>query len=276
VSRFEHAGGFCDASRGRGAFRPGRCAALLALGTLLAGASLGPPSAGAAATTTTLGSSLPPTLVSQPVGGTIVATITQAVLPGRTLYAPFDGTITSWRMVGASGGPFSLQVLHRLPDGTVMSTGSAASGPLTGLGVLTFPASLRIREGDMIGLRNTAGTDTLGFSTGPPNLAFVWVPPLADGGAAMALAGTTAIEAGFNATELANCLVPKLSNKKLGAAKRALGKAGCTTGKVTRPKQKAARKRARFVRKQKPKAGKEVRGGTAVALTLGPKSTKAK
>jgi TolB protein len=63
------------------------------------------------------------------------------------------------------------------------------------------------------------------------------------------------------------CVVPKLKNKKLAAARKLLTAAGCTPGKVTR--KKGRKGRTGRVLSSKPKAGSSVPAWTKVALTLG-------
>ena len=71
----------------------------------------------------------------------------------------------------------------------------------------------------------------------------------------------------------ATCKVPKLVGLSLAKAKSALGAAGCTAGKVTKPKPKKGRKLgALVVKSSAPGAGASTSG--SVALTLGPKPKK--
>jgi hypothetical protein len=60
------------------------------------------------------------------------------------------------------------------------------------------------------------------------------------------------------------CVVPKLKGKKLKAAKKAIGRADCKTGKVSHSKGKPGK-----VIKQNPKPGKVLAPGTKVKLTVG-------
>ena len=228
---------------------------------LLAGAS-------AQAATVTIGSSLGPNLSPRPFNQ--VGTIVQTALPGATLVAPFNGTITSWQVLGASGGPLKLRVVHPLGGNVFTGAGTAASGPITGPGVLTFQANLPIKAGDSIGLEPTNVGDTVAVSDNNLTFGFnVWVPPLADGDPGRAPSDDGSREVGFNATVVSNCIVPKVKGKKLKAAKKALRNAGCDPGKVKKPKR-VPKKKAR-VRKQNPKAGTEVPAGTDVNLKLGRK-----
>lgn len=60
------------------------------------------------------------------------------------------------------------------------------------------------------------------------------------------------------------CVVPKLKGKKVKAAKKALGRADCKTGQITRRKGKPGK-----VIKQSLKPGKVLAPGTKVKLTVG-------
>jgi hypothetical protein len=87
--------------------------------------------------------------------------------------------------------------------------------------------------------------------------------------------GTTGPKA---ATPAPVCLVPKLTHKTLAQARTLLLRAGCTLGKVTRPKVRRGHKLgALAVAGQSPAAGRSVARGTEVALHLAQvKASKAK
>lgn len=63
------------------------------------------------------------------------------------------------------------------------------------------------------------------------------------------------------------CIVPKLKHKTLAAAKRAIKKAHCAVGKVTRVKS-TTKNKGRVI-SQKPKPGRHLRKGSKVALKVG-------
>lgn len=68
------------------------------------------------------------------------------------------------------------------------------------------------------------------------------------------------------------CVVPKLAGKTLARAKAALKAAGCTTGKVRRPKPRKGQGQPTLVVKSStPAAGASPASGR-VHLRLGPKS----
>jgi beta-lactam-binding protein with PASTA domain len=62
--------------------------------------------------------------------------------------------------------------------------------------------------------------------------------------------------------------VPKLAGKSLGQAKSAISAAGCTVGKVTKPKKAKGKL---VVKSSSPAAGSVVSAGTPVNIKLGPK-----
>jgi PASTA domain len=65
----------------------------------------------------------------------------------------------------------------------------------------------------------------------------------------------------------ADCNVPKLTGKKLKAAKKGLTRAACKLGKVTQ--KKGATARTGKVVKQNPKMGKVLPAGSKVSVRLG-------
>jgi hypothetical protein len=223
----------------------------------------------AQATTVTIGSPGPASAVSALLGGT--ATVVNTSIPGATVTAPGNGVVTSWKIANASGGPFFLQIVHSAGGAAFTSTGTSGPGPITSTGTLTFPANLPIAKGDFIGLVNTSNSDRVGAAT-TPGAAFIFFTP-ALGAAPQTSSGGDDGEIGFNAEVLLNCVVPSLKGKKIGAARNALATAGCAAPTVKKGKGKS---KGKFVRKQNPGAGSEIRGDAAVTLKLGPKSKKKK
>lgn len=63
------------------------------------------------------------------------------------------------------------------------------------------------------------------------------------------------------------CVVPNVVGKKLGAATRAIVRAHCKVGTIARSRA-AARKKGKVLR-QSPAAGRHLRNGSKVSLTLG-------
>src|SRR3954453_6023531 len=113
-------------------------------------------------------------------------TVTNLILPepGANVTSPVSGTIVSWRLSGATGGPFRLRVLT--PGGGTTFTGAGTSEPRTPPSTATeaFPTSLPIRAGQQIGLDLSDPSDAVGIqsSAGLGARYGVWgPPPLAEG-----------------------------------------------------------------------------------------------
>ena len=103
-----------------------------------------------------------------------------ALAPGETLASPSDGTVVRWRIVGATGGPFSLRVLT--PAGGTTYTGAGTGPPQTPTTseTQTFPASLPIRAGQIVGFDVTDAMDGFALATVSGSTYTDWDPPLAE------------------------------------------------------------------------------------------------
>jgi hypothetical protein len=239
---------------------------LLTLGVAGCLGLIGP--SAAAANTVTVGSPLTAAFSSAPFGEQVTAVNTALPEAGALVAAPANGSIVSWKVTGASGGPLKIRVVHPVGGGLFTGAGKASSGPITGSGLLTFKANLPIEQGDLIGLDPTNDTDEISAVDGVPgSQAIFFFPTLADGGPGVAPPLTVTGEIGFNAQVLLNCVVPKLKGKKVGAAKRALAAVGCDPPKVKRKKGQGGK----FVGKQNPRAGTEIPSDRTVVLKLRPK-----
>ena len=106
---------------------------------------LGAPAA--SAKTTTIGSPMTTSFIPTAFGPEV--TVAHAGLPedGANVTAPVNGTIVSWKVLGAVGGPLTLRVIHPTSDTFFIGTGTTTSGPITGTGLLTFNANLQIKAG---------------------------------------------------------------------------------------------------------------------------------
>src|SRR3954463_245699 len=108
-------------------------------------------------------------------------TVTNLILPepGANVTSPVTGTITSWRLTGASGGPFRLRVLT--PGGGTTFTGAGTSDPQTPSSTATesFLTSPRISGGKQMGLALSAPSASIGFksSSGLGSRFGSWGPP---------------------------------------------------------------------------------------------------
>jgi hypothetical protein len=257
-------------------------------GALLLVAVLAAP---AQAAVVTVGSPLTGTYSFQ-TGTTATGSWANIQLPeaGAQPASPVSGTVVRWRVKGAfAGGPFSLQVLR--PAGGSSYSSVATSTPQTPTGEATqeFATDLPIQAGDVVAIETSHASDRIGAAAMATGVnAFDWIPPLVDGGASAA-PHTFEIETelGFNAdveyespavlpgpqivvplnTPEANCVVPKLSGKKLKAVKKKLVAADCKLGKVK--KLNGATAKTGKVKKQSPKPGKVLALGSKVSVKLG-------
>ena len=212
----------------------------------------------AQAATVTLGSPLTNALPSTTI--TFSATVRQTRLPGATLAAPFNGQIRSWKVINASGG-WTLQVLQSAGGGLVST--ASAHGETLGPGIVSFTARLPIRAGDSIGLASDSASSALGNSDATPGAALdAYIPPLINNAAPRTSSTSDALELGFNATVVSNCIVPRVKGKTLRKARAKLRAAGCK-GRVVR------KRGGRRVTRQSRPAGAEVPPGTRIKLSLG-------
>jgi hypothetical protein len=131
-------------------------------------------------------------------------TVTNLILPepGANVTSPVTGTITSWRLSGASGGPFRLRVLT--PGGGTTFTGAGTSEPQTPAGTATesFTTNLPIQAGQQIGLDLSDPSDAVGIQSSAglgARFGFSGSPPLADGAMQTFNTGASDEELGFNA-----------------------------------------------------------------------------
>jgi hypothetical protein len=142
--------------------------------------------AGAQASTITVGSVLPTTFTSTEF--TKVETLFNTALPeaGANLTSPVNGAIVRWRVQGAKGGPFYLRVLRPNGKGAFEAVGTSPPATPTSEGIQTFATNLRIRSGDLIGIDSTNPTDSIGVATAagagfaavvPPPFEGATVPP---------------------------------------------------------------------------------------------------
>lgn len=117
---------------------------------------------------------------------------------GGSAVSPVDGTIVRWHVTGAVGGPFYLRVL-RPSGGGMIGAGRSAGAVPVGLGTQTFPVSLPIQSGDLIGLDTTSKDDQVGAILSPGSRIAVWVPPLSEGVVGFPVATAPDAEITFNA-----------------------------------------------------------------------------
>lgn len=84
--------------------------------------------------------------------------------PGVALSSPVNGAIVSWRVQGASGGPFYLRVLHPNGKGGYEAAGTSGGATPSDEGLQTFSTNLKVKAGDLIGIDPTKATDKIGVA----------------------------------------------------------------------------------------------------------------
>jgi len=243
-----------------------RKASLLALAAALLGAT------GAQANTITLGNPLTnPSYTASGFSGARTFFNTR-LIDGSDPASPVDGTVTSWA-VGRPDGSFSLRILRRVGTDSYAAFAGDAERQLVFDPAPSppQPTNLPIKKGDLIALVDGGGTSlaqsTTGSSVVLPSAAVV-------GGPAQSPFSTSDTDNfAFNAT-VRYCLVPGLIGKKEAAARSALAAANCPVGQILKPKKRAKRKRAKFVRATSVPAGTAVSDTTPIDLTFGKKPKK--
>jgi hypothetical protein len=253
----------------------------------------------AGAETTTVGATLPGTVAGGPVNcgyangcGALTLYVPD---PAVAAVAPGDGVVTRWRVQDAAGGAYSLAVLHDNGDGSFTVTATSPLVTPAGVGLETFPVDLTIKAGEHLELSFGTGaqfplvtgqsalsifetTSTAGATIIPGEensrtvLSFAAVPAYNADIETPTIGPTTIKEVITKTVEMkvpaeTLCVVPKLTHRKLAAAKKALKAAGCKVGFLIRkPGVKAAK--AKVVQTQ-PKPGTQLPAGTPVSLKLG-------
>ncbi len=157
--------------------------------------------AGASAATVTVGSPLTaPYFSTITCGAKPDCMYANTVLtePGAHVTSPVSGRIVRWRIAGNYGGDFVLRVLR--PTGTGQYTGAGSTLPVnaTGETTATFPASLAIEAGDLIGVDYQYARH-LATATAPGSAFSLWAPALAELASAPPSATTGNLEILFNA-----------------------------------------------------------------------------
>jgi hypothetical protein len=218
----------------------------------------------ASAKIVTIGSPMTQSLAPTAFDTYRTATNTGLPEPGALIASPANGTVVSWKVTGASGGPFRLRIVRPFGAGTYTGAGTSAAGAITGGGVLTFPTSLRIQKGDLVGVDPSSDGDQIGAQPLLPGSEVIFfASSLANDGPGVSPVFRGPEEVGLSAQVLLNCVVPKVKGKKIKAARRALVAAGCDARPTIKRKRKGKR-----VRKQNPAAGKEIPSDRSVVLKV--------
>jgi hypothetical protein len=225
----------------------------------------------AEAATVTVGSPLTANFVATAMGASGNVTWAQTALPAAPVSSPSDGTVVSWRN-RTLGGTYRLVVIHPVGGGQFTNAGASdAYHPVNFAASPAITTSLPIKAGDLLGIETTTGNgfDAVGLAAGVSGAtAIAWVPHLASGQTRSSDPLVAGNEIALQAT-VRFCSVPTLKGLKVGAAKQALAAANCTVGAVKKPKKKAARKKAKFVKAQSAAPGTSISDTAPIDLTLG-------
>ncbi|HEY5977823.1 MAG TPA: IPT/TIG domain-containing protein [Solirubrobacterales bacterium] len=145
--------------------------------------------------------------LTQPFAPTAAArsgTVINAALPGGGLVAsPVSGVVIRWRVGGAEGGPMRVRVLRPTAGGayTGAGTGPDTVVPPGSPATLTFPVSLPIQAGDVIGVDLPEDTKIGTFA--PSSASFgAWEGFVPDGSTLAPEEVKPGREIGFNADVL--------------------------------------------------------------------------
>jgi hypothetical protein len=154
----------------------------------------------AEAATVTVGSPL----TAYPNGGFVgnngsAVTVANLALPepGANVSSPVAGTVVQWRVMPAGTGQYAIRVLRPNGSGGYTGVGTAAQ-TISSPGSYTFPASLPIQAGDVIGLDIPNNQGMQGANLEGASWSF-WVPPVPDGSPATPIDNFTNAELFFNA-----------------------------------------------------------------------------
>ena len=245
-----------------------RKASLLALAAALLGAT------GAQANTITLGNPLTnPSYTTSGFSGARTFFNTK-LIDGSDPASPVDGTVTSWT-VGRPDGSFAFRVLRKTGAVSYVAVAGDAERQLVFDPAPSppQPTSLPIKEGDLIALVDGGGTSLANSNVG--SSVILESPAMVGDPAPLLFTTSTTNNYVFNAT-VRYCLVPDVIGKKQAAASAALAAADCPVGQILKPKNRARRKKAKFVRATSIPAGTAVSDTTPVDLTFGKKPKKKK
>jgi len=197
------------------------------------------------------------------------ATVANYVLPApETAASPVDGTVISWRFIGA-GGPLTPRVLRSTGTTSLSAAGTgaaqSATSPPSGISG-PFSTVIPIKKGDYFGVDGASPAE-LSQASLPGATSLYFEPALVDAGGEQAPVGVNPDEVAISAT-VRYCLVPKLKGKTGNAARQALLAADCTIGQISKGKK---RRKVKSVLSQSVKAGSSVSDTQPVNLTISRK-----
>jgi hypothetical protein len=229
-------------------------------------------------------------------------TIQVATGGGASYVVPQAGTLTSWSTAAGPGASQAVSLkVYRPLGGTVYSV-LAQDGPraLAPSVLNTFPIDIPVQAGDVIGLNDgeavvvhdacefetaslgdvvggllgdaSAGSQLSFEASGDEGKARVNVSADLEPAAPIVAAPTTPVTgppvAMPPSVPAPQCVVPRLGARKLIGTRKALKKADCRLGRVT--KLKGATAKTGLVVSQNPQSGKKLAAGSKVGVKLAP------
>jgi hypothetical protein len=231
-------------------------------------------------------------------------TIQVATDGGAAYVVPQAGTLTSWSTAAGPGAgqAVSLKVYRPVSGTTYSVVGQDGPRALTPSVLDTFPIDIPVQAGDVIGLNdgeavivndacqfytaslgdvvggllgdsadgsllNFEASDIRGGARINVSANLQPTPPIVVTPVAP-ISSTPVTGATTPSAPVYQCLVPRLGAKKLAAARKALKRADCKLGRVT--KLKGAMAKSGLVVSQNPQSGKKLAAGSKVAIKLAP------
>jgi len=139
-------------------------------------------SASPAAASVTIGQVAPPSPPATCFGDATFDWV-QPTVPGNSYVVPVAGTITSWSTSATAGAgqTFKMKVWRQVSGSTYMAVGHEGPRPLTGGVLNTFPASVPVKAGDVLGANNKRPPDSACVFSAPGEGPLASMTNLADG-----------------------------------------------------------------------------------------------
>jgi hypothetical protein len=157
--------------------------------------------------------------------------------PAAHVTSPVNGTVVQWRVRTLGTGDYAIRVLRSAGGGAYTGVGRSVQSISTA-GSYTFPASLPIQAGDLIGidLPDQQGIDASNF---PGSHWFAWVPPVPEGSASGASAfDFTNSELAFNADVQSSPAAPPAPGAGKKSCKKKKHKRSASAAKKKKCKKK--------------------------------------
>ena len=140
-------------------------------------------SASPAAASVTIGQVAPPSPPATCFGDATFDWVQPTVTSGNSYVVPVAGTITSWSTSATAGAgqTFKMKVWRLVSGSTYMAVGHEGPRALTGGVLNTFPASVPVKPGDVLGANNKRPPDSACVFSTPGEGPLASMTDLADG-----------------------------------------------------------------------------------------------